>query len=390
MVYKDVVIDKNRILNHLELIRKKRNALNLSDVNKVLLCQAGHIELQLTDRCCLNCPNCHFRGLGDKEISFELLNKIVSFIKTKAITIAGGGEPTLYSNFNNAVLKLAKIPNVKIGLITNGVIIPDGLWRKYIDWVRVSVYSIEDGKYSGRSAELYWKVLGNIEFYLKLYKEIPHIGVHFLFYRKNIPDIIPFIKDVYLRYKRDNRALERIHIQFKPAFLMFCSTQLTPEFHEENISFLPDKEQIIVFLSNLKDEFRRHKGLEYFLRRKSNIGLFPQLINGGLNQLINSTNPNSILVKNLDECFVCLAYQLIAPDGYIYPCLTLAEHRLHELSICNIADLPNCDSNAINNFHKMESKWCNSLFCRNWEHNRIVKRCLDGLFDVDVSDDNFF
>ena len=71
MVYANVTTDKNRILNHLELIEKKRNALDSPGANKGLLCQAGHIELQLTDRCCLNCPNCHFRGLGDKEIPFE-------------------------------------------------------------------------------------------------------------------------------------------------------------------------------------------------------------------------------------------------------------------------------------------------------------------------------
>lgn len=390
MVYANVATDKNRILNHLELIRKKRISLDSPDVNRGLLCQSGHIELQLTDKCCLNCPGCHFRGLGDKEIPFELLDNIARFIKPKAITIAGGGEPTLYPKFDNAVLKLAKIPNVKIGLITNGVIIPDGLWRKCIDWVRVSVYSIEDGKYSGRSAELYWKVLGNIEFYLKHCVEIPHVGVHFLFYRRNMSDIIPFIREVYLRYKDDSRALERMHIQFKPAFLMSRPTQLTQALHEENINFLPNEEQLIVLLGNLKDEFRRCEGLEYFLRRKSNMGLFSQLINGGLNRLINITNPSNVFVESLDECSVCLAYQLIAPDGYMYPCLTLAEYRLHELSICHIADLPNYNSNAINNFRKMKSECCNSLFCRNWEHNKIVKKYLDRPFNLDVSNDNFF
>ena len=166
--------------------------------------------------------------------------------------------------------------------------------------------------------------------------------------------------------------------------------QLTQALHEENILFLPDKEQLVVLLSNLKDEFRSCKGLEYFLWRKSNVGLFSQLINGGLNRLINITNPNNVFIRDLDECFVCLAYQLIAPDGYMYPCMTLAEYRLHELSNGNLADLPNCDSDAINNFRKMGSECCNSLFCRNWEHNKVVRRYLDGLFDFGAPDDNFF
>ncbi len=390
MVYANVATDKNRILNHLELIRKKRCVLDSSDASKGLLCRAGHIELQLTDKCCLDCPNCHFRGLGDKEIPFEALDNIGRFIKPKAITIAGGGEPTVYPSFDKAVSKLAKIPGVKIGLITNGVIIPDGLWRKCIDWVRVSVYSVEDGKYSGRSAEVYWKVLDNIEFYLKHCVEIPHVGIHFLFYRKNMSDVVPFIKEVYLRYKNDSRAFERMHLQFKPAFLMSYPTQLTQKLHEENVTFLPDKEQLITLLANLKDEFKKCEGLEYFLRRKSNVSLFSQLIDGGLSRLIDITKPRDVFVEKPDECFVCLAYQLIAPDGYIYPCLTLAEYRFHELSICNIADLPNCNIDAMNYFRKMRSEWCNSSFCRSWEHNKIVKGYLDGLLGADVSNDKFF
>jgi len=390
MKYVNIASDRNRILNHLELIKKKRTALGSLDANKSLLCQAGHIELQLTDRCSLDCPSCHFRGLGDKEIPFELLDNIARFIKPKAITIAGGGEPTLYSKFDNAILKLAKISNVKIGLITNGIIIPDGLWKECIDWVRISVYSIENGNYSGKDAKLYWKVLDNIEFYLKNCMEISHVGVHFLFYKKNMLDIIPFIKDLYSRYKDDKRALERIHIQFKLAFLMCYPTRLTEELHKENINFLPNKRQLIVLLNELKHEFKRCEGLEDFLRRKSNIGLFSHLINGRLSKLINITNPKNVFVKNLDECFVCLAYQLVAPDGYIYPCLTLAEHRLQELSICNIADLPNCNINAINNFYKGRNDCCNELFCRNWKHNKIVKEYFDGPFNFGVSDDSFF
>lgn len=36
MIYANVAIDKNRILNHLELIRRKRNVLDLLDANKDL------------------------------------------------------------------------------------------------------------------------------------------------------------------------------------------------------------------------------------------------------------------------------------------------------------------------------------------------------------------
>lgn len=389
MSYINIAINKNRILNHFKLIKRKMILLDSSATNRELLCKAGHIELQLTDKCILNCPNCHFREIGECEFSFEWLDNIVNFIKPKAITIAGGGEPTIYPRFNDAVLKLAKIPRVKLGLITNGVIVPKGLWVKYITWVRVSVYSIEKGKYAGRKPELFDKVINNVQWYLRN-TSIPNIGIHFLFYSSNISNVVSFAKYIYSRFKEDKQNFSKIHIQFKPAFIIARPTQLTPAIHEENIKLLPDCNQIRIVLAEFKKEFHNDLNFKVFLEKQSNYQLFHRLSKGYLNKLIEITSKNKMPISKANNCYVCLSYQLISPDGYIYPCLTLAEHRLHKFSACHISELPNCYSKEINKFYMASTECCNKLFCRNWDQNEIVKKYLKKPLKINIPKDNFF
>ncbi|MDP2838107.1 MAG: radical SAM protein, partial [Candidatus Moranbacteria bacterium] len=332
----NVATNKNRILNHIGMIKQKAILLDASVTkNEECLCRSGHIELQLTDKCTLNCTNCHFRGLGDHTFSFEWLDNIVKFIRPSAITLAGGGEPTVYSRFNDAVLKLAEIPRLKLGLITNGTLIPKGEWVKHISWIRVSVYSVENGMYSGRVHQFLDVVLNNIQWYLRE-SNIPNVGIHFLFYRKNMSDILSFSKRMYLRFKDDKENFGKVHIQFKPAFIMARPTRLTPELHKENTELLPDYSQIRSVLTEFDDEFSKDKNFKVFLQTQSNFSLFDQLANGYLDELINITKVRNfpLIKKNKkNRCYVCLAYQLIDPNGFIYPCLTLAEHRLKEFSL---------------------------------------------------------
>lgn len=387
----NVATNKNRILNHIGMIKEKATLLDASVMKEECLCRAGHIELQLTDKCTLNCTNCHFRGLGDHEFSFEWLDNIVKFIRPSAITLAGGGEPTIYSRFNDAILKLVEIPRVKIGLITNGTLIPKGEWIKHISWVRISMYSIENGLYSGRIPQFLNIVLNNIQWY-SCKSNIPNIGIHFLFYRKNMSNIVPFAKNIYLRFKDDKKNFGKIHIQFKPAFIMARPTQLTPELHMENIELLPDYDQIRSALSEFEDEFSKDESFKAFLETQSNFLIFNQLSNGYLDELSNITSLRDFsLEKNKkNRCYVCLAYQLIDPNGFIYPCLTLAEHRLKEFSLGHISELPNCNAEKLGKFYTASTECCNKFFCRNWTQNKIVEEYIKKPFEVDLSGDNFF
>ena len=386
-----VATNKNRILNHARLIKEQAGLLNASIPNERSLCRAGHIELQLTDKCSLNCPNCHFRGLGDKQFSFEWLDNVIKFVQPKAITLAGGGEPTIYPRFNDAVLKLAEIPEVQIGLITNGTIYPHGPWVRHIKWVRVSFYSIDDGTYSGKSIVLRGIVLNNIGRYLRE-SGIPNVGVHFLFYRKNMSDIIPFAKEIYSRFREDRESFQKMHIQFKPAFIMARPSHLTSKLHEENIEFLPSHSQVEDILSNFEYEFSADEEFRGFLHSQSNFQVFNQLANGYLDELVNVTNPGNFPLKVSEnkECHVCLAYRLIDPSGFIYPCLTLAEHRSEKFSLGHISELPKIDVDRLRGFRMAATECCNKFFCRNWSQNQIVGEYMKKPARTELSDDCFF
>ena len=387
----NIATNKNRILNHTGLIKEKSTSLDSSAPDEDLMCRAGHIEIQLTDQCVLNCPNCHFRGLGDKKLQFEWLDKVVSCIKPRAITLAGGGEPTIYPRFNEAVLKLAKIPRVKIGLITNGVVYPAGHWTSHILWVRISFYSIENGTYAGKPVILRDVVLKNIDRYL-CESGIPNVGIHFLFYRKNMRDILSFAKEIFSRFKDDRENFRKIHIQFKQAFIMARPTNLNQKLHDENKEFLPSIEQLEELLLDFDREFSDSEEFDDFLRLQSNFQIFKQLADGYLDELVGVTNPSNLPIRREDKgkCYVCLAYQLLTPDGLVYPCLTLAEHRHEEFSIGHISEFPSVDIDRLRGFHAAGTECCNKIFCRNWVQNGIVREYIENPSQENIPEDCFF
>jgi MoaA/NifB/PqqE/SkfB family radical SAM enzyme len=76
------------------------------------------------------------------EMSVNMVVDIITMLKElgcRAITLSGGGEPTMHKNFNH-ILELLLNSGIKIGLITNGLrlgtVAPTLLRR--ITWVRIS------------------------------------------------------------------------------------------------------------------------------------------------------------------------------------------------------------------------------------------------------------
>jgi len=99
--------------------------------------------------CNLKCPYCSvtYRDTHNR-IEINRIKSYVTKLKEyglKAVILTGGGEPTLYKNFNELVEWLHK-ENLSIGLITNGTqthrISKEVL--KYFSWVRVSINIFDD------------------------------------------------------------------------------------------------------------------------------------------------------------------------------------------------------------------------------------------------------
>jgi len=114
-----------------------------------------HIQFSPTNRCNGNCPWCSCRDV-DRSLEMpiaECLNMLEYFKKlgTKAITITGGGEPTIHPGIYNIILH-AKACGIDVGIVTNGLKwgadsehVPVEV-QAAITWMRVSIIDTE-GEY---------------------------------------------------------------------------------------------------------------------------------------------------------------------------------------------------------------------------------------------------
>ena len=100
-----------------------------------------HIQYIPTNRCNLNCPWCSCKNIDRSiEMNFsESVDMINYFSKlgTKAITITGGGEPTLYEHLLD-FCKICKKLEIKIGLVSNCVVKLDPRFNDLLTWLRIS------------------------------------------------------------------------------------------------------------------------------------------------------------------------------------------------------------------------------------------------------------
>ncbi len=104
-----------------------------------------------TSMCNLSCGFCSVKDRKSHE-SLSLENDIVPFIEQlkerglRAVILSGGGEPTIYPQFNELVSYLDS-SNLDIGLITNGTTLyrqPKDTLEK-LTWMRVSINALENG-----------------------------------------------------------------------------------------------------------------------------------------------------------------------------------------------------------------------------------------------------
>lgn len=102
-----------------------------------------HLQLNPTNLCNFGCPFCSCSN-RDKNLSLSIqeLRDLASdchLVGTKAVTITGGGEPTLHKYFN-ALVGIFEFWGMDLGLVTNGTTfrrIEDETFRKLV-WIRIS------------------------------------------------------------------------------------------------------------------------------------------------------------------------------------------------------------------------------------------------------------
>ena len=393
MHYINQCLEPGRILNYRDSISRKSSIIENNGTDHSAK-QAGMIELQLTDKCNLNCFHCHFRDKGDVFFNKEWLKIVTDEVQPKAISLAGGGEPTLYPNFSETIqfLKNGK-SNPDIGLITNGVIIPEGDWIKSIAWLRVSLYSVVNDYYAGKNPIAQKLVIKNIERYMQM-DELNMLGVSLLYYNDNLVDCIKLAYDLFRMLVKSGRAYDRFNLQFKRAFTMSDPRNLTIETHHENLNLLPLPQTVRLAIAYKEMYTINDKAFGKFLDTCSNYRQIERLMHGGLNLAIEQTNPKVKSPDNFKACYAVLENRLITPDGYVYACPSIAENRDTSWAIAHITDNEVAFCENVAKFYHCEPKWCNKRFCRHTSHNELVRRYIEQgnlpVYDKAILKDYFF
>ena len=166
-----------------------------------------------TYACNHNCPHCLYRGWNNG-VHFpydRLINLLEELYSNgvRGITLCGGGEPTLYPEFEGMVRHAKKL-GIDLGLITNGSTLKK--YGKFIinnfRWIRISVDSVTPDIYQKLHGVPIGSLVDNIKYIIKYRNETKHnctIGVKRLMTDVNEHEQFPDLGADYLdeKYARE-------------------------------------------------------------------------------------------------------------------------------------------------------------------------------------------
>ncbi len=112
------------------------------------------VELHWTSDCNYDCVHCSYgsrrqtRGALSPEIINTVIDELIT-MKTQAVYLSGGGEPTVVKGWNNHARKLMDA-GIEVALISNGVALlaSQAQTLSAMNYVAVSVYSTDRNEYN--------------------------------------------------------------------------------------------------------------------------------------------------------------------------------------------------------------------------------------------------
>jgi MoaA/NifB/PqqE/SkfB family radical SAM enzyme len=184
---------------------KQRVALYIDPARKILRHPArihslreGHltfpinVEFDLSDRCNLRCTYCAFAHMRRNcDMSLELAVSIVSQLahnRVKALTLTGGGEPTVNPDFEKIVLAMSKY-YLSLGMYTNGTnYYPDAFSE--MEWIYVSLDAANESDFQRlKGADRFKDVTGNIAKFAQTQRKKTVLGLGFLLDESNFQNV---------------------------------------------------------------------------------------------------------------------------------------------------------------------------------------------------------
>lgn len=111
-----------------------------------------------TNICNSNCIHCCFSG-RDKtlKLDFDYLKNCLRQFKdlgVRGIELAGGGEPTLYSNIEELIIFVTDTLGLKIGMNTNGLLLGKIKNIRKFEWIRLSLNFFDDERLETKAEEI--------------------------------------------------------------------------------------------------------------------------------------------------------------------------------------------------------------------------------------------
>jgi MoaA/NifB/PqqE/SkfB family radical SAM enzyme len=161
------------------------------------------VELDITNRCNLNCGYCTndtYRKESAVHLDFDTVKRVLADLKvlgTKAVTLTGGGEPTLHPNFLG-IVKYARRIGLDVSLITNGVAFDTDLSEiaiPLLTWVRFSLDAHDrESYYVSKGVNAFERVIGNIKMAVAIARDLerraPTIGIGYLTHGGNCSQVV--------------------------------------------------------------------------------------------------------------------------------------------------------------------------------------------------------
>lgn len=196
--------------------------INNNLVYPSILVYPSMLEIQLTNGCNLNCKFCNSKARNKQDtLDLSTLIKFIAQVSKhglKAVTLEGGGEPSLYDNLAELVLYLRKL-DIQCGIITNGTNKLSDVVCENLQYIRVSLDSYDTSSYLNIKGRDYFdNVIDNIKYYSHFQDLV--LGVSYIVEDsseqtiKNAHSIIPIIDDYvdYIQYKAEESKANLINI----------------------------------------------------------------------------------------------------------------------------------------------------------------------------------
>jgi radical SAM protein with 4Fe4S-binding SPASM domain len=131
-------------LEKIVIFPDKLKSLGSVEIGRCDLTYPVSVELSLTNRCNLSCSWCSDLGIRQDamvDLDYEIVLGLIRDLKEhgcRGVVVEGGGEPTIYKRFDEVIEYIAT-QGLAIGLITNGVKLPDERMLDKFSWIRVSL-----------------------------------------------------------------------------------------------------------------------------------------------------------------------------------------------------------------------------------------------------------